>query len=264
MNQPLIHPPLRTPTSVRRSRSAHDIALQSIGLAIVTGRYPVGSLLPSKEELMASLEVSHTTLREALQTLAAKGMVAAKAKVGTRVLDESHWNMFDADILAWRLDVGIEPSFLANLFEIRQSLEPIAAALAAARRTDAEVLRMRALTDALSIAADNRAAFVSADVAFHQCILQASRNPFMQSLGALISTALSASFTLSAPTEHPQLSTLVQRQHTHIIDAIEARNPQGASDAMMIVIRQGWVNYSRSGSDALATLQVVTFRGGAA
>ncbi len=246
-------------SSVRRRRSAHDVALQSIGMAIVKGDYAIGSLLPSKDELMAWLAVSNTTLREALQTLAAKGMVAARAKVGTRVLDESHWNMFDADILAWRLEVGMPASFLATLFEIRQCLEPVAAALAAGRRKGDDVARLRRLAEALVFTTDNQSSFVATDVAFHQSILVASGNPFMQSLSALIGTALTASFTLSAPTVHPELGTAVRLQHLAIVDAIEARNSQRASDAMMIVIRQGWINYSGMSSTHVATLDIATF-----
>lgn len=208
---------------------------------------------------MARLGVSNTTLREALQTLAAKGMVAARAKVGTRVLDESHWNMFDADILAWRLEVGIPASFLAMLFEIRQSLEPVAAALAAMRRNSDDIARLRNLAEALVFTEDSRSVFVEADVAFHQSILEMSGNPFMQSLSALIGTALTASFTLSAPIADPELGASVYLQHMAIVDAIEAADPQRASEAMMTVIRQGWINYSGMNSTHVATLDIATF-----
>ena len=228
-------------------------------MAIVNGAYPVGSLLPPKEDLMAQLGVSNTTLREALQTLAAKGMVAAKAKVGTRVLGETHWNMFDAEILAWRLRIGMPAAFLARLFEIRQTLEPVAAALAAERRDGADLAQLKTVVEALGAAIYERASFVAADVGFHQCVLEISGNPFMHSLAALIGTALSASFTLSAPTEAPEMSSLVYRQHKAIVDAIERRDPQGASDAMMTVIKQGWTNYCGASTTKLAVLEVAAF-----
>ena len=82
----------------------------------------------------------------------------------------------------------------------------------------------------------------------------------MHSLGALISTALTASFTLSAPTEHPDLSSLVRRQHFDIVDAIEAGDPQRASDAMVTVIRQGWLNFAGSRSTVLAHLDIAVFQ----
>jgi DNA-binding FadR family transcriptional regulator len=258
--RPLVYP--GGAVAAKRGRSAHDVVLRNIGMAIVKGDYPIGSLLPPKDELMAWLAVSQTTLREALQTLAAKGLIAARAKVGTRVLDESQWNMFDGDILAWRLEIGVPASFLGRLFEIRQTLEPVAAAFAAMRRRPRDVVHLRELAEGLTFSSGDTAAFVRADVLFHEYVLEISGNPFMHSLGALIGTALNASFTLSAPTEHPELSAAVRRQHLDIVDAIEARDAQRASDAMVAVIRQGWANYSGAGAVPVASLAILAFQAG--
>lgn len=254
---PSVRAPGRQP--IQRSRSAHDGALHTLGRDIVTGAYPAESLLPSKDRLMQRLAVSHTTLREALQTLSAKGMIAAKARVGTRVLDESRWNLFDADILAWRLDAGIGPAFLAMLFEIRQALEPVAAALAASRRHAADIEQLQALTEAFRTHARDRARFVDVDVAFHQRVLDASGNPFMQSISALISTALSASFTLSAPIDKPDLADLAYHQHAAVCRAIASGDPQAASEAMVAVIRQGWMTYAGLDAVDIATLHIAAF-----
>ena len=143
--------------------------------------------------------------------------------------------------------------------KIRQSLEPTAAAFAAIRRDDEDIRSLRQLAARLHFTPETRAAFVEADVAFHRRILQASGNPFMHSLGALISTALTASFTLSAPARRPQLSDLVQEQHVAIVDAIEAREPQRASDAMIAVIQQGWSNYGGAEGDAIARLELANY-----
>ena len=243
----------------RGRRAAHDLALGTLGLAIVRGDYGPGSLLPSKEELMADLDVSRTTIREALQTLAAKGMIAARTKVGTKVLDESHWNMFDAELLAWRLEIGIPPAILGMLMEIRQSLEPLAAALAATRRSARDIQQLRALTRRMKAELRHSSAFVDADVAFHRHILEASGNAFMFSLAALISTALSASFLLSAPDRDAALARRVFRQHEEIVDAIEAGDPDRASEAMMAVIVQGWLNVGGTVPQRLAALDLLRF-----
>jgi DNA-binding FadR family transcriptional regulator len=255
-------PRLRIPEGAMRAskrRSARDITVDSIGRKIVNGVYPAGSLLPPSADLFAQLGVSRTTLRESLQTLAAKGMVAARAKVGTRVLDESCWNMFDADILSWREEVGIPEASLAMLYEMRQSLEPVAAALAAEKRSDADVEALRAWAQKLRLEPDRVADFVAADVSFHLLILEMSGNPFMRSIGALISTALTASFTHSAPTESVAESAHVQRLHLDVVDAIEFRDAQRASDAMTKVILQGWIRYSGSQLRKIADMQIATF-----
>ena len=241
-----------------RETSAKNAVLKGIGFAIVSGEFPGGSPLPSKEVLMQRFGVSNTPLREALQSLSSKGLVAAKTKVGTWVRDEADWNMFDPDILAWRLEVGIDRPFLAKLFEIRQTLEPAAAAIAAWRRTAEQVDQLRALVDVMAQAKRDVEAFTAADVAFHLLVLTASRNPFMQSIGALIRTALAASFTSSAPTDDPDRASGAVVQHADVAEAIARGDAQEAADAMMVVIRQGWFNNGGT-LDGLARLDMQSF-----
>ena len=234
----------------RRRRSAHDTVLRGIGMAIMSGEFPVGDILPAKNELMRRFGVSNTPLREALQTLAAKGLIVAKTKVGTRVLDQGHWNMFDAEILGWRLQAGVDRAFLARLFEMRQAFEPLAAALMAARRGDAQIAHLRVLLAEMVRAGADAVAFAEADVAFHFYILEASANPFLQSIGALIRTALAASFAISAPNNDREAEHLTHAEHGAVVEAIAASNAQGAAEAMMVVIRRGWTNI-RGSSDAI-------------
>jgi DNA-binding FadR family transcriptional regulator len=239
-------------------RSAHGTVARGLGLAIVGGEFLPGTILPGKEALMQRFGVSNTSLREALQTLTAKGLLAARTKIGTWVLDESHWNMFDSDILAWRLEVGVDQAFLARLFEMRQTLEPMAAAAAANRRSDEQARRLVELAGAMVDPGHDKTSFTQADVAFHLCLLEASGNPFMMSIGAAIATALAASFAFSAPTDDPTLAYAAHRQHMAIAEAVARRDPQGAADAMIEVIRQGW-SYSGAPGRVLATLPVADF-----
>lgn len=239
---------------------AHTAVLRGIGIAIVSGEFAGGSPLPGKDVLMRRFGVSNTPLREALQSLASKGLIAAKTKVGTWVRDEADWNMFDPEILAWRLEVGIDHAFLGKLFEMRQTLEPMAAAVAAVRRTDEQVARLRALAQAMGHAASDTEAFTECDVGFHLLVLAASGNPFMRSIGALIRTALAASFSSSAPTSDPARAEIAVSQHARIAETIAARDPQGAADAMMVVIGQGWLN-NGGRLDDLAQITTTSFLG---
>ncbi len=225
-----------------RASGAHGAVLKGIGLAIIAGEFPGGSVLPSKEVLMQRFGVSNTPLREALQSLASKGLIAARTRVGTWVRDETDWNMFDPDLLAWRLEVGIDHAFLAKLFEIRQTLEPVAAAIAAQQRTEAHVADLRAIVRDMAKARTSKTAFTEADVDFHVMVLSASGNPFMHSIGALIRTALAASFTSSAPTDDPERANCAVSQHADIAEAIAEGDSQKSAEAMMLVIRQGWIN----------------------
>ena len=131
----------------RRARSNHAEVARSIGIDIIAGRYPEGARIPGDAELMSTFGVSRTVLRESVKTLVAKGLLTTKAGVGTVVRGRSAWNMFDADVLAWHLDVGIDKRFLSDLAEIRLAIEPHAAALAATRRTDADIAELRRSMD---------------------------------------------------------------------------------------------------------------------
>lgn len=221
-----------------RTRSAHDLVTHGIGQNIMRGRFPIGSILPGDAELMELFGVSRTALREALKTLAAKGLIESKTKVGTKVLDRNNWNMFDADILEWHLEMGVDAQFLGWLFEIRQTLEPFACATAALRRTTKHLEEMRTALNGMYGCESNRQGFTKADLAFHQAILEASGNPFLQSIGSVIGAALATSFTISSPVSSDDRFAMVMRQHQAVFDAIEERDPSGASEAMSTLIMQ--------------------------
>ena len=209
---------------------------------------------------MRRFGVSSTPLREALQALAAKGLIAARTKVGTWVREEVHWNMFDADILDWRLEAGIDGAFLGKLFEMRQSVEPTAAALAADCRTAGQVQALREASNAMTEAGSDMVRFTAADLDLHILVLAASANPFMQSFGAVIRTALAASFSSSAPAADPERARLAVEEHVAIVEAIAERRPQAAAEAMEAVIRTGWRNVGGDLGQPLAGLAVAAFR----
>jgi DNA-binding FadR family transcriptional regulator len=111
--------------------------------------------------------------------------------------------MFDADILGWCLERGVNRSFLESLFQIRQALEPLGAALAALNRSDDDIGTITAAWKAMCRSDHSRDSFTRADLAFHRAILVASGNPFLHSMGAVIEAALAASFTISSPVDDP-------------------------------------------------------------
>ncbi len=127
---------LRPVKTARKSRTSHAQVVDELGRAIVAGTYPVGSILPGDADLAQRFKVSRTVLRETMKTLAAKGMIVAKARVGTRVTEKNLWNMFDSEIIAWHFDSGVTEEFLLQLYDIRLAFEPFAAGLAAERASN--------------------------------------------------------------------------------------------------------------------------------
>ncbi|MGH6862476.1 MAG: FadR/GntR family transcriptional regulator, partial [Phyllobacterium sp.] len=185
--------------STGQSRTHLGHVMRDLGLKIISGSYPENTILPGDTELLQRFGVSRTVLREALKTLAAKGLIQPKAKIGTRVLERSHWNLFDPDILVWHFEAGPSAHFLSSIVEMRLALEPEAAGLAALRRTDEQLEKLYAWVGKMGEARESASDFVYSDLQFHIAIAEASGNPFMRSISALIEVALVTTFTISSP-----------------------------------------------------------------
>ena len=232
----------------RRAHSNHADVARSIGVDIIAGRYEEGTRLPGDAELTAMFGVSRPVLRESVKTLVAKGLLTTKARVGTVVRERGAWNMFDADVLAWHLDAGIDKRFLNDLAEIRLAVEPRAATLAAARRSEADLVELKLSMDRMRIEASDSVGFADADLALHVAVARASGNLFMRSIGHVIEAALRASFLLSAPVELQDRETVLA-WHQKIVDAIVAGNADGAAEAMEYVINNGLRRHEGAASE---------------
>src|ERR1700755_2645931 len=147
---------------IRRAHSNHEQVARRIGVDIIAGNYGEGARLPGDAELTALFGVSRPVLREGVKTLVAKGLLTTKARVGTVVRERAAWNMFDADVLAWHLDAGIDKRLLNDRAEIRLAVEPRAAALAAERRTGDELDAMRGAMDWMTREPSTSTAFAEA------------------------------------------------------------------------------------------------------
>jgi DNA-binding FadR family transcriptional regulator len=219
-------------------RSSHAQVVHALGTDIVLGHYPAGDVLPVEAELIRRFGVSRTVLREGVKTLAAKGMVVSKTRVGTRVRERSAWNMFDPDVLRWYLAGGVDRRFLRDLAEIRLAVEPAAAALAAMRRSLPDLAALDACLAAMRDTREINAGYADADLAFHLALADASGNLFMRSIGAVIEAALLVSFRLSRPMD-ASAHERSWKAHETIVAAIRAADASAASAATEEVIRQG-------------------------
>ncbi len=212
--------------------------VDELGKAIVAGAFPIGSILPGDSELLQRFKVSRTILRESMKTLAAKGMVVPRARVGTRVTEKIHWNMFDNEVLSWHFESGVDQEFLLHLYDIRMAFEPFAAGLVAERASQEDIDVLRGLAAALADPEHTSDSLAVADLHFHLAITEASQNPFMRSLGGLIEAALVGMFRMSAPPASNGFSNIAET-HTAIVDAIAARDSAAARKAMEFVIIDG-------------------------
>jgi DNA-binding FadR family transcriptional regulator len=225
--------------SGKKTRTSHSQVVDELGRAIIAGEYPVGATLPGDLDLAQRFKVSRTVLREAMKTLAAKGLIVPRARIGTRVTPKTQWNLFDSDVLTWHFHRGVDQEFLDHLSQIRLAFEPFAASLAAENATEADVAELYRLAEEMGSPTHTPETLALADLKFHLCIAEASRNPFMRTVGSLIEAALVGVFKLSSPASGENRSMEVSRAHMLIVDAIAARDLEGAAAAMRNVIVTG-------------------------
>ncbi|RYH01732.1 FadR family transcriptional regulator [Salipiger sp. IMCC34102] len=223
----------------RRGGGNHGRVVEDIGHSIVAGDPGPGSLLPRDEELIEHYNVSRTVLREAMKTLAAKGMVVAKARVGTSVRPRREWNMFDAQVLRWHMDGQPSDGFYRQLYEMRLAFEPFAARLAAQKADAEDIARLEARVAAMRAATD-QTAFSLADMEFHKAVFDTAGNAFFHSVVSLVGAALQSLLRRSSPDPRPQDLKLICDSHQLIVDAIVAGDAQAAQEAMTRVIDVGY------------------------
>ncbi len=195
-----------------------------IGRDIVGGVYPPESRLPDETAMRQRYAVSRTALREAYSKLTAKGLIAARPKVGTSVRPQSVWNMLDPEVLTWHLQTLPAAAIANDLYVLRRMVEPPASALAAEMH-DAEALgRIQAAFRDMQACVGSEVALIDADLRFHIAILSATRNPFIGAFSALIHAAMVSTFSISwrgaGGIREERL-----KQHGDVVEAIAWRDP---------------------------------------
>ena len=176
-------------------RTSHAKVVEQLGLSIVGGRFGIGEPLPGDTELEAEYGVSRSVLREAMKTLAAKGLVIAKSRVGTRVTDRCHWNLIDEDVLRWHFRTGVTREFIDHLYDVRLVLEPAAAGFAAMRATAEDCEQLRGYANLLGSNDLDWPSQVEADLRFHVLLTIVGGNPFLESMIGFIKASLDGAFT---------------------------------------------------------------------
>ncbi|MDS9469112.1 FadR/GntR family transcriptional regulator [Paracoccus sp. MBLB3053] len=220
-------------------RSSHARVVEELGSAIVVGDFAENSTLPGDQQLSGRFGVSRSVLREAMKTLAAKGLVRAKTRVGTRVNPREKWNFVDSDVISWKMQSGMDSEFVDHLRDMRLAFEPAAARLAALNATSDEIVNLFSIAARIDNPAHTRESVAQEDLNFHLAVAAMSRNPFMRSVTTLIEAALAVSFQISSPALSPEGISRCASQHLKIASAIAARDPEAAALAMRDVVLEG-------------------------
>lgn len=185
---------------------------------IVALRLAPGAVV-SEKELSAAYGTGRTPIREALLRLADEGLVEIVPKSGTRV-------------------TRIPASRLPEAIIVRKALEEITTRAAAEHATTSDLMGLRVILQRQAEAAEagDEAAFHAADEMFHAELAMVAGYPGIWALVQQVKTQVDRYRLLTLPQEGRM--TRVQRDHAAVLDALEARDADGAARAMAAHIEQ--------------------------
>jgi GntR family transcriptional regulator, transcriptional repressor for pyruvate dehydrogenase complex len=211
---------------------------------IRAGYLASGEKLPTEQELIAQFGVSRTVIREAMASLRSEGLVVSRQGSGVFVADQQASTTFR--IVSDELHSFTE---VQKVMQLRLAVELEAAGIAAEKRSDDDLARMRDCLDAIdaSIAAGDSA--IEPDFAFHRAIASATGNPyferFMHFLGPVIIPRQSIRPKAESPEQRRLYLEQVQMEHRRIYQAIERQNVEAARFTLREHLEAGRERYRR-------------------
>lgn len=230
--------------------------VSTLGAEIARGEAAPGSFIAPEHELALRFGVGRGVIREAMKILAGKGLVSVAPREGTKVRPRTDWVLLDRDILAWmRREGTFDAALLRALEEFRSIIEPECAAIAATRADMEDIRKIRQGFSDMSAAETDEAA-VAADIRFHLAILDATRNPILQSFRGTIEALLSALFVETVGAFKNNLAN-----HGAVAEAIAKGDAQAAKAAMRNVLATTR-EHIRQGDDPLPTVERKISTGG--
>jgi len=211
-------------------RKLSDAVLDVLLREIQNGTLKPGDLLPSERALMASLGVGRPAVREALQSLQRMGLVEIRHGERARVGEPSIGHMVEGMGETMRHILAHSPASLEHLKEARATFEREMARTAARKRTEADVRRLRATVDEQEAAREEPRRFQALDGRFHREVAAISGNPIWPAVAEAVFDWLSHFYVDLVHV--PGLEKLTLAEHRQIVDAIAAREPEAAGQAM--------------------------------
>ncbi|CDM70117.1 hypothetical protein CM240_3000 [Clostridium bornimense] len=210
-------------------RLSDRVADDILNMITIEKRFLPGDKLPNENDLSKELDISRTTLREAIRILVTNGILEIKRGLGTFVRE---------DISVEKLN-ELNPLSSAkvnakDLYEMRLIFEPEAAYLATLRATDDELKKILKLGEKIEEKIRKGEDRTEVEQEFHKSIAKATHNEFMNKLMPVIYEAIDKGVVLSEEKEIAIQDTVID--HRMIVEFMEARNAEGAKNAMKIHI----------------------------
>lgn len=216
--------------------------VETIKEAVKEGQFPVGEKLPAELLLCKMMNVSRSSVREALYQLQAQGYVELKPGKGAFVRSHSPDDNHEA-IRQWFISSA--PN-LEEYMEVRFAIDPLAASLAAAKGTDKEIEELSYIHTQFIKANKEQTIprLVSLDEQFHTQILEMTHNKLLKQISELLLKELKQYRMMSISAKKNSDNTVTE--HFAVLLAIQERNKEKAQNAMMVHL-----NKAREGINAV-------------
>lgn len=216
----------------KKTRLYEDVVQQITGM-IERGRLKPGDRLPTERELVVQLEVSRSSVREALRALELMGIIESRVKEGTFIKDIS----MDLALLKLAQAGAVGEKRVLEMYQVRSQLEALSARLAAQNRTEEHVARLRRTVDTMreQIAYGERGQ--NADKEFHRIVAEAAGNGVLAGILVMCSDVLHSSIAES--NAHANVNVLV-KEHRDMCEAIEKGDDKRAERLMREHIQRAY------------------------
>jgi GntR family galactonate operon transcriptional repressor len=197
-------------------------------------------LIPREVDLSHQFEVSRSTIRSALQTLKAKGIIERVSGSGTRIRPMACWNILDPEVIGWVSKYGTADDLLEQqLLDFRMAIEPLVASIAAQHASIQDLSAIEHALTGMANTAERDAVWLGKDhlaydILFHQSIYRATNNVVWSQLVAILAPSISALIEKSH-LGAPELQLSVSC-HRAVLEAIRLRQPDKAFAAAMRVL----------------------------
>ncbi len=206
-------------TPVTSGARLSDQVAQQLAARIQAGRLEAGEKLPPEARLVEQFQVSRTVLREAVSRLKSLGLVDSRQGSGVYVSASPPYAPLNFDARH-----GESREAVVQMAEVRRALEAEAAALAARRRSTADVKRLNRAMQALDRAVNSGGDGVEQDLQFHRAIAEAAHNPFLIGTLDYLSQFMRGAIGVTRANEarRADFAAQVRQEHAAVAIAVEA------------------------------------------
>ena len=191
-----------------------------------------GDKLPNELVLTEQLNVSRSTVREAIKTLRSENILEVRRGLGTFVTATP--GVKDDPFGVHFMDEG---PLLKHFYEVRLVVEPQMAEMAALRATDNELAEIRKAYEEVKKAIEAGLDHTEADIHFHNIIAASTHNPIMQRILPVINEGIKSGYEETKDAK--ELGPKVIEQHRKIMHALTRRQAENARTTMEEHIRNG-------------------------